>query len=218
MAIIVPTITTDNPQVFQDNLTKFAAFSKRIQLDVSDGSFAPSVTVSIPSVTSMEKPEGVALDLHLMSARPSEHLSEILELKPSLCILHAEVDDNLAALFSQLKEAGIKTGIALIKTTFPGRVRELIASCDHAMIFAGTLGSQGGVIDMIQTEKIPLLREIKPDIELGWDGGANLSNVRALAHAGVDVINVGSAITSAADPAAMYQSLLVESEKKGVLV
>ena len=57
-----------------------------------------------------------------------------------------------------------------------------------------------------------------PDIEIGWDGGANLSNVRALAHAGIDVINVGSAITQATDPAAMYQSLLTESDKKGVLV
>lgn len=218
MAIIVPTITTNNPEVFQANLTKFAEFSRRIQLDVSDGSFAPSVSVPITSITNMTKPEGVTLDLHLMSARPSEHLSEILDLKPNLCILHAEVDDDLIAVFSQLKEAGIKTGLALIKTTFPGRVKSLIENCDHAMIFAGTLGSQGGTIDMMQTEKIPLIQAIKPDVELGWDGGANLSNVRALAHAGIHVINVGSAITSAADPAAMYQSLIVESEKKGVLV
>ncbi len=218
MAIIVPTITTDSSEVFQANLTKFGSFTKRIQLDVSDGSFAPSVTVPIPTIASMEKPEGVALDLHLMSARPSEHLAEILELKPRLCILHAEVDDDLAAIFSQLVEAGIKPGIALIKTTFPGRVKSLIELCEHAMIFAGTLGSQGGTIDMMQTEKIPLLQAIKPGIELGWDGGANLSNVRALSHAGINVINVGSAITSAGDPSAMYQSLIVESEKKGVLV
>ena len=189
MAIIVPTITTDSSEVFQANLTKFGSFTKRIQLDVSDGSFAPSVTVPIPTIASMEKPEGVALDLHLMSA-----------------------------IFSQLVEAGIKPGIALIKTTFPGRVKSLIELCEHAMIFAGTLGSQGGTIDMMQTEKIPLLQAIKPGIELGWDGGANLSNVRALSHAGINVINVGSAITSAGDPSAMYQSLIVESEKKGVLV
>ena len=47
---------------------------------------------------------------------------------------------------------------------------------------------------------------------------ANLSNVRALAHADINVINVGSAITQAADAAAMYQSLVAESEKKGVLI
>ncbi len=215
MPVVVPTITTDNPSTFQTNLTNFSQFSKRIQVDVSDGTFAPTNTVPL---TNMTFPEGATIDLHLMMVRPSEHLQTILSLKPSLCIVHAEVDDNLDQFFASLHSAGIKTGLALIKTTFPGRVQNLLTSVDHAMIFAGALGRQGGAIDMMQTEKVPLIRAIKPEIEIGWDGGINLSNIRALAHADIDVLNVGSAITSAADPAAMYQSLVAECDKKGVLV
>lgn len=215
MAIIVPTITTDNRAFFDDSMAKFSQFSKRVQVDASDGSFAPTTLVPIADIRA---PEGVTIDLHVMSARPSEHLSDILSLKPRLCILHAEVDDDLEGLFTQLRSAGIKVGLAMIKTTFPGRVASLIQSADHVMIFAGELGSQGGTIDMMQIEKVPLIRAIRSDIEIGWDGGANLSNVRALAHAGIDVINVGSAITQAADSAAMHQSLLAECEKKGVLI
>ena len=215
MAVIVPTITTDNTATFGANLAKFGQFSKRIQVDASDGSFAPTTLVPLAS---MEFPADLQIDLHLMSARPSEHLQQILALKPALCILHAEADDNLAGIFEQLKSAGIKTGLALIKTTFPGRVQNLIQSVDHVMIFAGELGRQGGNIDLMQTEKVPLIRAIKPELEIGWDGGVNLSNVRALAHADIDVLNVGSAITQSEDPAAMYQSLIAESEKKGVLV
>ena len=63
-----------------------------------------------------------------------------------------------------------------------------------------------------------MLKAVKSSLEIGWDGGANLSNVRAIAHAGVEVINVGSAITNADDPAEMYQALITESEKKGVLI
>ena len=215
MAAIVPTITTDNQAIFNENLAKFDHFANRIQIDASDGSFAPTRLVPLAS---MNIPEGLNIDLHVMSARPSEHLPAIIGLKPRLCILHAEVDDDLLGVFSQLREAGIKVGLAMIKTTFPGRVVDYIQAADHVMIFAGELGSQGGNIDMMQTEKIPLIRNIKSSVEIGWDGGANLSNVRALAHAGVNVINVGSAITQAADAAAMYQSLVAESEKKGVLV
>lgn len=215
MTAIVPTITTDNSAQLDANLAKFGQFAQRIQIDVSDGSFAPTTLVPIAS---LKIPTNITCDLHVMSARPSEHLPSILKLKPNLCILHAEVDDDLNALFAELKGAGIKVGLALVKTTFPGRVSSLIQAADHVMIFAGELGSQGGTIDMLQTEKVPLIRGIKPEVEIGWDGGANLSNVRALAHAGVDVINVGSAITQAADSAAMYQSLLAECEKKGVLV
>lgn len=215
MAIIVPTITTDDPAQFSANLTAFQSFTKRIQIDASDGTFAPTVMVPL---TSMAIPEGLNIDLHVMSARPSDHMADILNLKPSLCILHAEVDDDLTGLVAQFKSAGIKFGLALLKGTYPGHVKSLISIADHVMIFAGTLGSQGGAIDMLQTEKVPLIRAIKPDVEIGWDGGANLSNVRALAHAGIDVINVGSAITQAADKAAMYQSLVAETEKKGVLL
>lgn len=215
MAVVVPTITTDNPDFFAQSLANFSQFTKRIQVDVSDGSFAPSTTVPLQGMT---LPEGVAIDLHLMSARPSEHLPEILALKPSLCILHAEADDDLANVFQQLKAAGIKTGVALVKTTFPGRVNELLVQVDHALIFAGELGRQGGAADMMQIEKIPLIKAIKNTLEVSWDGGANLSNIRAIAHAGAEVVNVGSAITNADDPAEMYQALIAESEKKGVLI
>lgn len=215
MATIVPTITTDNLEIFKQNLEQFKQFAKRIQIDASDGSFAPNVLVPL---SEMELPTGVTIDLHLMTARPNDHLEQILRLKPSLCIVHVESDDNLNDFFTRLREADIKVGVALLKGTFPGKVASLISAADHAMIFAGELGRQGGSADMLQAEKVNLIRKIKTDIEIGWDGGANLSNVRALAHAGIDIINVGNAISGVADRPAMYQSLIVESEKKGVLI
>lgn len=215
MAIVVPTITTDSQATYDANLLAFSKFTKRVHVDVSDGTLAPT---SLLPLASLHGAEGVALDVHLMSAHPSAHLPAILKLKPSLCIVHAEVTDNIPALFEQLKNAGIKTGIALLKTTFPKKAQDLITLADHVMIFAGELGKQGGSIDMLQTEKVPLVRAIKPELEIAWDGGINLTNVRAIAHSGVDVMDVGSAISNAPDKAAMYQALLTESERKGVLV
>ncbi len=215
MPVIVPTITTDNQAVYDANLKELSSFSKRIHVDTSDGTFAPTQLLPLSGIHNLE---GITLDLHLMSARPSEHLADILKLKPSLCIVHAEANDDIPAFFNQLRQANIKCGLALLRGTFPKRVQELITQSDHVMIFAGDLGSQGGTADMLQVEKVPLIRALKPDLEIAWDGGANLSNIRALAHADLDVIDVGSAITRAPDKAAMYQSLLVESDKKGVLI
>ena len=216
MPAIVPTITTDKPEIYTTNLQEFSKFSKRIHIDASDGTLAPTQLLPLSQIQPVG--EGITLDIHVMSARPSEHLADVLRIKPSLCIIHAEVDDNIQDLFAKLKAAGIKMGVALLKTTFPKHVQERIAMSDHVMIFAGELGSQGGALDSLQMEKVPLVRAIKQDLEIGWDGGVNLSNIRAVAHSGVDVINVGSAITNAPDKAAMYQSLLAESEKKGVLI
>lgn len=215
MAVISPTITTSDPGQFSNALTTFQSFAKRVQIDISDGTFAPAQLVPI---SGMELPEGIKYDFHIMSVKPSEHIAAAIEKKPSLVIVHAELDDDFNAIANELRAAGIKVGVALLKSTLPSRVQSLITQADHVLIFSGNLGEQGGTADMLQIEKIPLIRAIKSDVEIGWDGGANLSNVRALAHAGVNVINVGGAITNASDPAAMYQSLIAESEKKGVLI
>lgn len=215
MPIIVPTITTDDPATCAANLADFSKFAKRIHVDVSDGSLAPTQLIPLTDVHPME---GVTLDVHLMSKHPSEHMVDIIKLHPSLCIIHAESADDFATIAQQLHGVDIKVGLALLRSTYPRAVQPLIELADHVMIFAGELGVQGGAADMLQIEKIPLIRAIKSDIEIGWDGGANLTNIRALAHSGADVINVGSAITRADDRPAMYQALLTESDKKGVLI
>ena len=119
-------------------------------------------------------------------------------------------------IFEQLKAQNIKCGVALLKTTFPGAVKPYIDAADHVLLFAGALGKQGGTADLLQIEKVKLVRAIKQDVEIGWDGGANMTNIRSLAHSDIDVINVGSAISQAQDPAAAYKQLVQEADQRGV--
>ena len=103
-------------------------------------------------------------------------------------------------------------------STYPGNVKPYIDAADHVLIFAGQLGIQGGQADLMQMEKIALVRNMKPEVEIGWDGGANINNVRALAHADLDVINVGSPISNAPNPAEAFQELVAEIDKNGVVL
>ena len=212
---IVPAILTDNKQDFRALIERINYFTRRVQIDVSDGSFAPTETLDI---TNIWWPRNWETDLHLMTARPSDYIDTVLKLSPSLCILHAEANENLLPVFKTLKEAGIKTGVALLPTTYPGNVKQYIDEADHVLIFAGQLGFQGSQADLMQMEKIALVRNMKPEVEIGWDGGANMSNVRALAHADLDVINVGSAIVNSENPAETFQELVAEIDKNGVVL
>lgn len=212
---IVPTILTDNKQDFRTQVERINTFTRRVQIDLTDGVFAPTQTLDI---TNIWWPKNWTTDLHLMVAKPSEYIDTILKLTPSLCILHAEASEDLTPIINQLKSADIKTGIALLPTTFPGSVKPYIELVDHILIFAGQLGVQGSQADLMQMEKIPLIRSLRPEAEIGWDGGANLTNVRALAHADLDVINVGSAISRAENPAAAFEELVAEIDKNGVVI
>ncbi|MBR0479749.1 hypothetical protein IJJ49_00570 [Candidatus Saccharibacteria bacterium] len=212
---IVPSILTDNKQDYRAQAEKINFFTRRVQIDVTDGVFAPAETLDI---TNIWWPKNWEADLHLMAAKPSEHLETILKLNPSLCILHAEASEDLLPTFAALKEQGIRTGVALLPSTYPGNVKHYIDAADHVLIFAGQLGIQGSPADLMQMEKIPLVRNMKPEVEIGWDGGANMTNVRAIAHADVDVINVGSAISRAENPAEVFEQLVAEIDKNGVVL
>ncbi len=212
---IVPAILTDNKQDYRFQVERVNTFTRRVQIDVTDGVFAPYPTLDI---TNVWWPKNWTADLHLMATNPSSFLDTILKLHPSLCILHAEANEDLLPTFESLKQAGIRTGVALLPQTYPGNVKPYIDAADHVLIFAGQLGTQGAPADLMQMEKIALVRNMKPEVEIGWDGGANITNVRALAHADLDVINVGAAISQANDPAESFQSLVAEIDKNGVVL
>lgn len=212
---IVPAILTNDKQRYRNLIEKINLFARRVQIDVSDGQFAPANTLDISNIW---WPKDWQPDLHFMAVKPSEYLDIILKLHPTRCILHAEASENLLPVFDTLKKAGIKVGLALMRSTYPNDVKQYLDAVESALIFAGELGKQGSKANLMQMEKIPLIRALRPDIEIGWDGGANLSNTRSLAHADLDVINVGSAICDAEDPAAAYKALVAEIDKTGVVI
>lgn len=212
---IVPAVLTNNKADYRTQIERINTFTRRVQIDVTDGIFVPTETLDI---TNIWWPKNWQADLHMMVANPSQHLDTILKLAPSLCIFHAEASENLLSLFEELKAHDIKTGLALLPSTYPGAVKEYIDAVDHVLIFAGQLGVQGSQADLMQMEKIPLVRNMKPELEIGWDGGANLSNIRALAHADLDVINVGSAISTVPNPSEVYEQMVAEIDKNGVVI
>lgn len=217
MSTIVPTILCDNINDFNQANALYSTFAKRIQIDICDGEFISPKTISLNDIDSLES-NTTFYDLHMMVEKPSEYLDKIIALKPNLVIFHAECSENLLPVFTKLKEAGIKVGVAILKSTYPGKIAPYIKTVDHILVFAGALGQQGGQADLMQIEKIPLIKNINKEAEIGWDGGINLENIRELAHSNIDILNVGSTISRATNAEEMFKELSTEADKKGVLL
>ena len=212
---VVPAVLAENKKDYRKQIEDINHFARRVHIDVSDGAFAPATTIDISNVW---WPKEWKADIHLMAAYPSQSLDVILKLKPSLCILHAEASEDLLPIFATFKKEDIRTGLAILPSTYPGLVKQYIDTVDHVMIFAGQLGVQGNPADMMQMEKIAIVRSMKPELEIGWDGGANMATMRALAHADLDVINVGSALSKVDNPTEVYHALVAEIDKNGVVI
>jgi len=214
MSEITPTILSETAEAYKAAVERIQPFAHRVHIDISDGEFSPSFLV--PEAQLYWPPEW-QVDVHAMVARPSEHLAAIIALKPSLIIFHAEVEEDKLALINQIKAAGIRAGVALLKTTVPSTIVDVIKAVDHVMIFSGDLGKNGGTASLMQLEKVRIIKTMNPAVEIGWDGGVNIENAYTLSQGSVSVLNTGSAISGADDPAAAYEALTKEINKHGVI-
>ncbi len=214
MSVVVPALLAANKEELGALEVKVQPFASRVHVDLMDGQFTATTGITPEELA---WPEGWIVDLHVMYKQPQTQLANLIKLKPSLIIIHAEAEGDLLQDIQLIQSAGIKAGISLMRSTVPGDVSELIVAADHALIFSGNLGEYGGTANMLQLEKVRLIRVIKPEIEIGWDGGANVANAYTLSLGGVDVVNVGAALATAADPAEVYRRLDFEVHRKDIL-
>ena len=197
MSVIAPAILAESPDDYKAMVERIHPFAQRVHVDICDGEFAPTFTIGAAQVW---WPQEWIVDIHAMVARPSEHLETLISLKPHMIIFHAEVTEDIVPVLQHVKQFGIKAGVALLRSTVPSTVTAAIEAADHVMIFSGELGKYGGTASLMQLEKVRLIRMIRQDVEIGWDGGANIENAYSLAQGGVDVLNVGGVIAKASDP------------------
>lgn len=205
MSIICPTLDAEDPHTYRDQVERVAPFAKRVHVDLGDGIFTPNRLINPIQAW---WPDDAVADIHLMYEDPVGQIETLVSLRPHLVILHAEAIGDLLGVVRHLKKCNLKVGVALLKETPVEVAHALIPEVDHVLLFSGDLGHFGGHADMKVLEKIAEVKKLNPTVEIGWDGGANASNVRQLMEGGVDVINVGGAIQKADDPEDAYATLV----------
>jgi ribulose-phosphate 3-epimerase len=214
MSVIAPALLSENPDSYKEQVERIHPFAERVHVDISDGEFAPSFTINAAQIW---WPQEWTVDIHAMVARPSEHLETLISLKPNMIIFHVEVEEDIIPILQHIKKFDIKAGIALLRPTVPSTVAAAIEIADHVMIFSGELGRYGGTASLMQLEKVRLIRNIRQDVEIGWDGGVNIENAYSLAQGGIDVLNVGGTLAKAKDPQSTYATLVSEINKHGII-
>jgi ribulose-phosphate 3-epimerase len=203
-ATICPTVTVENEREFNSQINILSNFSSRIHIDLSDGKFSPNKLIDIDKVW---WPGNLTADLHVMYDRPFDHINELMALGPELIIVHAEAKGDIAGYAEKLHRHGIELGVALLKDTSVEAIQPHLSHIDHVLIFAGHLGYYGGEADLNLLEKVKAIKFIKPNLEVGWDGGVNDQNIIKLVEGGVDVLNVGGFIANSDDPRGSYAKL-----------
>lgn len=202
---VCPTVTARSVEEYREQMEQIAPFVERVHVDVADGIFTP---VKLAPLKQAWWPHGVRADLHVMFQKPFEHLKTYLQLAPKLVIVHAEAEGEFLPFASTLHGHGMKVGVALKPHTQVEAIKEALHVIDHVLVFSGDLGHFGGHANTHLLTKVLLLRQLKPTLEIGWDGGINNRNANLLAAGGVNVLNVGGFIHHAPNPHRAYEELV----------
>lgn len=203
--MIVPTITAENPHVYREQIERVQGFAKRIHIDLMDGVFTANKSV-MPS--QVWWPDGIEADIHVMFQNPHEYIEHFISLKPRAVIIHAESNSDINSVASQLNNAGIQCGVALLAETPVSVIKDNLQNIQQLLVFSGNLGHQGGSsVDLGLLDKIAQAKVVNPSLEIAWDGGVNSDNITDLVNGGVEVVNVGGYIHSHRDSAAAFERL-----------
>ncbi len=208
-AVICPTVTAQNTEEYRQQMEQVAGFATRVHIDIADGQFTH---VKLTPIDHVWWPGGVHADVHVMYKEPFRHTRALLHLQPELIVVHAEAEGDFVAFADAAHEAGIRVGVALKPETMPKLIEPALDWIDHVLIFSGHLGHFGGQANLHLLTKVLHLKQMKPELEIGWDGGINNQNAATLAAGGVDVLNVGGFIHHAANPQGAFEML--ESQLK----
>ncbi len=202
---IAPTITTDDPHEYREQMELIASYAEGVHLDFSDGEFSQAKLLPLDQAW---RSDDLITHAHIMYQQPLEFIDDIVHLEADLVILHAESDD-LKECLEMLQNIGVRTGIAILPETSVADLKALDIDelFDHVLVFGGHLGYQDGKADLSLLKKVQKIRDEYPDVEISWDGGVNDKNAKEIVSAGVSVLNVGGYFKNSEEPKKAYATL-----------
>ncbi|GLC79876.1 ribulose-phosphate 3-epimerase [Lacrimispora brassicae] len=199
MLKLAPSILAADFKILGQQVAEVAeAGAQYIHLDVMDGAFVPSISFGMPVIGSLRNCTDRVFDVHMMVEEPGRYINDIKEAGADLICVHAEACIHLDRTINQIKEAGLKAGVALNPAT-PLSVLDLILpELDMVLIMTVNPGFGGQKFIPYTLDKVRALRRIcseshlETDIQV--DGGVTCENVRELIEAGANVFVAGSAV------------------------
>ncbi|HAZ74489.1 MAG TPA: ribulose-phosphate 3-epimerase [Rikenellaceae bacterium] len=183
-----------------------------LHLDVMDGTLVPNISFGFSVIDQLKKIATAPMDAHLMVVHPERWFSKLADDGVQMCSFHYEAAGrNTSKFIGQIQALGMKAGVVINPDVPVEKLFPYIGKADYFLlmsVFAG-FGGQKFIIESLD-RAARLKKEIVQrgaDALIEMDGGINMSTVRDVKHAGVDIAVAGSSVYGAEDPAAAIASL-----------
>jgi ribulose-phosphate 3-epimerase len=177
---------------------------------VMDGHFVPPITIGplvAGSIADQVHDAGGVIDVHLMIARPDEHIAEFARAGADSITFHAEATPHSDRTLGAIRELGCLAGIALNPGTPVDAVAELRGAADQILCMTVNPGWGGQAFIERSPDKVARLAGLAGDAPIEVDGGIDRDTAGPVAAAGASLFVAGSAVFGAKDPAVAYAEI-----------
>ena len=190
-----------------------------IHIDVMDGVFVPNLTFGFPVIKSIRPYTKKVFDVHLMIVQPERYIKDFKDAGADVLTVQYEACTHLHRTIAQIKEEGMKAGVALNPHTPASALEDVLHDLDVVMVMSVNPGFAAQKFIPQTVNKIRQLYHMihrnSLDTKIEVDGGVSLSNAHMLLEVGADILVAGNAVFSTPDPAdAIRQFKAIEAEIK----
>ena len=175
-----------------------------LHIDVMDGVFVPNISFAFPVMKCIDRLSDKILDVHLMIVEPHKYIDEVKKCGGDIMTVHYEACTHIHRTIQQIKDAGMKAGVALNPGTPVCLLSEVIADLDMVCIMSVNPGYGGQKFIENAVNKVREAKELivkkgsKALIQV--DGGINVEKGKLVAEAGADIVVAGSYVFGSPDP------------------
>jgi ribulose-phosphate 3-epimerase len=204
--MIVPALLTDKKEELIAMASDCAKFTDFVQIDIMDGEFVPSRSVTRVDLAGWRCP--VRCEAHLMVKEPLSWVDAFKAVGAERIVYHFEVEADHFSIINQIRSSGLGVGLALNPETDLREFRFLASALDCVLFLSVNPGFYGAAFLPEVLDKVKRFKAEFPAVQAGVDGGIKLDNVRQAKASGADYLCVGSAILQAADRRSVYEDFV----------
>ncbi|GAA4308834.1 ribulose-phosphate 3-epimerase [Compostibacter hankyongensis] len=182
-----------------------------LHFDVMDGNFVPNISFGLPILAQVKQQIKKPLDVHLMITAPERYAEAFREAGADHLTVHYEACPHLHRNIQQIRQLGMKAGVAINPHTSVSLLADIIRDVDIVLVMSVNPGFGGQEFIEHSLTKVRQLRQLINDTSSGAlieiDGGVTLENASRLADAGCDVLVAGNTVFNSDNPAAVIRQL-----------
>ena len=180
-------------------------------IDIMDGVFVPNISFGFPVMEAINRHATKPLDVHLMIQNPDQYLETFKKAGADILTVHYESCAHLHRTISEIKNLGMKAGVALNPHTPVHLLEEIIGDLDLVLIMSVNPGFGGQKFIDHAVNKVAAVKKMVDEkglnVIIEVDGGVNLETGKRLVEAGASALVAGSFVFNHANPTACIEDL-----------